>query len=345
MIHGTCAASRTALRDDTGVVVPVYFPSGCEATTARALLHDTTVSLADEIGNPRKICLSVDGDGPSVAAAREIADACGVVTIHSDENRGKLSAVRNGMLHLLEDERLAYLAIVDQDGDHFANELLNLVRTARHVEADASTERVMVLGRRISLHRPMGYARGELEELADRMLLDALQYHAAVTGKPLPLQFALVLDEFPDFHSGFKLFTRPIAEAVFRAEPDLLGLKEEACYRHAVEAVITVEALLAGAVLASVNRSTLNEQPMSTFALLERCQMVADKIVWPCKRLNVPTNFVEQWLANHLPRLQLGTLVPEGKDELMAIRSRVREAFGIPPHRNTGASIQGPTFI
>ena len=345
MTHGTCAASRRALKDDTGVVVPVYFPPGCEATMARALLHDTTASLADEVGDPRRICLSVDGDGPGVAAAREIADTCGAVTIHSDENRGKLAAVRNGMIHLLEDERLAYLAIVDQDGDHFANELLNLARTARHVEADASTNRVMVLGRRISLHRPMGYARGELEELADRMLLDGLQYHAAVTGNPLPLQFTLVLDEFPDFHSGFKLFTRPIAEDVFRAEPDLLGLKEKACYRHAVEAVIAVEALLAGAVLASVNRSTLNEQPMSTFALLERRQMVADKIVWPCKRLNVPANFVEQWLANHLPRLQLGTLVPEGKDELTAIRSLVREAFGIPKESAGADTIQGPSFI
>jgi len=344
MSHATSAESRKALENSTGVVVPVYFPAECDTAAARALLHDTAASLANELGDPRRICLSVDGDGPGVAIACEVAESCGAATIHSDTSRGKLAAVQNGMRQLLTDEDLTYFAIVDQDGDHFANELLNFIRTAQYVEAQADTATVMVLGRRISRHRPMGYARGELEELADRMLLDALQYHAAMAGKPLPLQFALALDEFPDFHSGFKLFTHPLVETVFRADPDLLGLKEEACYRHAVEAVITVEAILAGAVLASVNRTTLNEQPISTFALLERRQMVADKIIWPCKRLNIPANFVEQWLANHLPRLQMGTLVPEGREELTAIRALILKAFGL-PSAHDAATIQGPPFI
>ena len=181
----------------------------------------------------------------------------------------------------------------------------------------------------------MGFLRGELEELADRMLLDALHYDAVVTGKPLRLEFAAVFDEFPDFHSGYKLFSRPTAEDVFNPIPPLMGLPEEAVSRHAVEAVMTVEAIRAGALLVVVHRSTFDEQPVSTFGLLDRRRMVADKILWPCLRLNVPGLFVEQWMANHIPRLLLGTLVPQGEEELADIRRLVLEGYALRPHGKT----------
>ena len=325
----TYERAQQSLREETGVVIPVCFPPDAADVDAHGLLRDTALAFSREVGDPRAVCLSVDGQGPALAAARKVAAELGVRTVGSEKNRGKLSAVRLGMADLLPSPGLKYFAVADQDGDHFANELLNLVRAARHVQASAATDRVMVLGRRISRHRPMGYLRGELEELADRMLLDALHYDAALTGTPLPMQFATTLEEFPDFHSGYKLFTRAAAGEVFRAEPRLAGTSEACYYRHAVEAVLTVEAIKSGAVLAVVNRSTYNEQPVSAFALLDRRQMVADKIIWPCKRLGVPARFVEQWLANHLPRLQLGTLVPEGKEELAEIRRLVLEAFGV----------------
>ena len=201
----------------------------------------------------------------------------------------------------------------------------------------------MVLGRRISRHRPMGYLRGELEELADRMLLDALHYDAAVTGRPLPLQFATTLEEFPDFHSGYKLFTRTTAARMFASEPWRIGLSDDCTYRHAVEAVLAVEAIKSGATLVVVNRSTIDEQPFTTFGRLNLRRMTADKIIWPCKRLQAPPEFVAQWLDNHLPRLQLGALAPEGKVELLAIRRLVREAFDLP---DDGADdIMRPLFI
>ncbi len=201
----------------------------------------------------------------------------------------------------------------------------------------------MVIGRRTSRTRPMGYLRGELEELADRVLLDALQYDAAVQGRPLRLEFVMPSGEFPDFHSGYKLFDRATAESVFLSEPPDVGLQEEAGYRHAVEAVIIVEALRHGAVPAEVVRSTYNEQPISTFALLSRPRMVADKILWPCKRLGVPGAFVGQWVDNHLARLELGTLAPEGRQELLTIRNLVRAGYGLPDDGRT--EIRGPRFV
>ena len=79
-----------------------------------------------------------------------------------------------------------------------------------------------------------------------------------------------------------------------------------------------------------VSRRTYDEQPVSVFARLDRSQLAADMIIWPCKRLNVPGHFVAQWMTNHLPRLLLGTLVPQGRDELLAIRERVLMAFDQP---------------
>jgi hypothetical protein len=56
-------------------------------------------------------------------------------------------------------------------------------------------------------------------------------------------------------------------------------------------------------------------------------QLVADKIIWPCKRLGVPLPFVKQWMANHTPRLLLQTLAPDGKAELERIRRIVVAAW------------------
>jgi hypothetical protein len=315
------------VKGHTGVVIPVYFPEGVDAHCGQAALRETVEAYSAQIADPSAICLSVDGDPRGAEAAGQLAREYGVSTYTAPINRGKLHAAANGVRVLLEAADLAYVAVVDQDGDHFANELLNFVRAAQQIASHIGDDRVLVLGRRISRHRPMGMLRGELEEFADRVLLDALSYRAAVTGNPLRLEWAFALDEFPDFLSGYKLFSRATAEQVFLNEPQLAGASEEGYYRHACEAVMIVEALEHGAYLGVVNRSTLNEQPISTFGLLNLSRLVADKIVWPCRRLEVPLPFVKQWMANHTPRLLLHTLAPQGKEELERIRQLVIAAL------------------
>ncbi len=107
---------------------------------------------------------------------------------------------------------------------------------------------------------------------------------------------------------------------------------------------MTVEALGAGAELVSVNRTTLNEQPVSTFGRLDRERLVADKIVWPCRRLGVPAAFLDQWLRNHIPRLLLTTMVPDGKRELVAIRELIAADYGLPPI-DADELTAGPMFL
>lgn len=319
-----------ALEEATAVVIPVYFHSDSDPAFGYTLLAETVRLFVREAADPQAICLSVDGSAVGAAVAARVAATYGVRVVNGERNQGKLGAARQGAQAMLQAARWRYVAVVDQDGDHFANELLTLVRSAEHVMATVATDKVLILGSRLSRHRPLGFLRGEQEELANRLLLDALVYHAAVTNQPLRWQFANGLEELPDFHSGYKLFTRATAEAVFAGEPQLAGCSDSVYYRHAVEAVMTVEALLADAVFATVSRRTYDEQPISIFASLNRAQLAADMIIWPCKRLGVPGHFVQQWLTNHLHRLVLGTFVPQGRTELLAIRDLVLQAFDRP---------------
>lgn len=341
--ENTFAPAIEIMRRHTGIVIPVYFPQEVDNNLGRALLEDNVQAYLTQVDDPQVICLSVDGAPYGKDIATAIAARHGVQVICAAHNKGKLHAVRNGVAHLCGQATFAYIAAVDSDGDHFANELLNLVRAAHYATQRAGVADVLVLGRRISRHRPMGLLRGELEELADRVLLDALAYHAAINGTPLRLECATTLEEFPDFHSGFKLFSGAVAQAVFLRPPQLCGVEEVAYFRHGCEAVMSVEALLAGAYLVLVNRTTLNEQPISTFGLLERTRMVADKMVWPCKRLGVPGPFVDQWLRNHMPRLLLPTLIPQGKEELLEIRRLVLEEFAL--EAGDDEVMWGPLFV
>jgi len=340
LTHTHFDRALTALRQHTAIVIPVYLPADVDNALGARLLRDNLRLCLQQLDRPQSICLSVDGPDNGLQAAQTLAAELGVQVSCTEYNGGKLWALRHGMAQMFQQEAFTYFAAIDADGDHFGNELPNFIRAAEHVRQTHAE--VLVLGRRQSLHRPLGFLRGEMEELADRVLLDALAYDAAHSGTPLPLEYATALEEVPDFHSGYKVFSRAATQAVFLDPPQTCGL-ETAYYRHGVEAVMTVEALKAGACLAIVNRSTYNEQPMSTFGLLNRSRLVADKMIWPCKRLQIPAPFIDQWLRNHIPRLLLNTLAPQGQQEVEQIRRLVLEAFDLPYEE--GDRPMGPLFV
>ena len=336
------------LETRTGIVIPVYLGSNHDPESAHALLASTVLMYVREIDNPHHICLSVDGPEAGAAIAEAVAKQYGVQMVVGETNRGKFGALQQGMQTLLKINHLQWFAAIDQDGDHFGNDLLNFVRAAHHIatlrEMPAGEERILVLGNRTSRHRPLGFLRAEQEALSNLMLLDALTYAAVVQGQPLQLEYLTTVDPLPDFHSGYKFLSRATAEAVFAHAPARMDLSEAAVYRHAVEAVMTVEAHLSGATLAAVNRRTFDEQPISLFASYNRAVLAADMILWPCKRLDVPAHFVAQWLANHLPSLLLGTLAPQGQDELLAIRELVLQGYEVDP-ASLPPSFARPRFV
>ena len=326
-VHDSYTAAARAVLSQTGIVIPVYFPVEGDNAVGYRLLRETVAACKAHMADATCLCLSVDGEAHGREIAEELANVHGVQVCVAERNRGKLQGVRNGMQRLYENEDLRYLGIVDSDGDHFANEIVNLVRTAQYFCAHVGAGEVLVIGERTTRHRPMGFLRGELEEVADRVMMDMLAYHAVVEGQPLRLEGVTTFGEYPDFHSGFKLYTRGAAAATFLGEPQLCGASEDAYFRHGCESVMSIEPLLAGAVLALARRSTFNEQPVSTFGLLDRDRMVADKIIWPAKRRGIPLPFLDQWLRNHLPRLLLNTLAPQGQEELVTIRRLILDEF------------------
>ena len=329
--------AMTALNENTGIVIPVFLPPDSEYDSGKRLIENTTLSFLRDVSKPASVCLSADGPGTGSSVVREMTNVLHVSSVFSDRNRGKLNALRLGVAHLLEMKSFDFIAVVDQDGDHFANELPNLIRAAQYVRGLTDNNRLFVLGGRISRHKPLGFLRGELEALADRILLDALCYNAAVTGKPLALQFVSSMDAFPDFHSGYKVFSLQTAQDVFLSPSNPCGLSERAYYQDAVEAVISVEALTAGAAFIQVNRTTYDEQPLTTFGRLDRIELSKNMILWPCRRLNIPPHFIKQWLDNHIPELLLSTLVPDGQREILNIRSHVLKDIGMtddPPARS-----------
>ena len=334
--------ARQITRQSTGILIPVYLPPGGNHDLQLELLADNVEACIAVVDDPQVVCLIADGPDCGGAQVEELASTYSVTAAVTQRNRGKLSALRYGA-DKLRDRSLQWIAVIDADGDHFANELVNLTRAALAARRRFGAQDILVIGRRASRHRPMGLLRGELEELADRVLLDALSYAAAQSGEPLPLQGVTSIEEFPDFHSGFKLFSRRAADHVFLKKPDMCNVDEDAYFRHGCEAVMTVEALQAGAQLMSVQRTTFNEQPVSTFGQLRRDRLVADKMIWPCRRLQIPPVFVQQWLRNHVPRLQLATLAPQGKQELLTICNLVAEAFSLPLF--TADLTDGPLFV
>lgn len=319
------------VRKRTGLVVPACLPEGDARKAMEQLLHETVRSCLSQVADPSRVCIAVDGEANGADAAQELGHAYGVQVETLPQNLGKLNPCRAGAALLLRRPEVDFVAIIDQDSDHFANEIINFVRAAEHIRGQSGDGNVLVIGRRASMHRSLGFARGEEETLADRILMDALAYHAAVSGDPLRLEFCSAFADVPDFHSGYKLFSRAAAEATFCREVQMAGVSEACYWRHAPEAVMSVEPLLAGARLGVVNRSGFNEQPVSLFGRLDRAELVAGMIVWPCKRLSIPPRFVLQWLSNRMPELLLATLRPDGREELSRVRELVLQALAVNP--------------
>lgn len=316
-----------------GMVIPVWY-NPTESDEAIAGLLRLTLADSARFLPLGHIVLVVDGSPRLARIAQAERDrlihqeGAAPELIFEKENRGKEHAVTRGMQWLLQHcPEADLLCVRDADADHFINDLPNLARAAVHIARETGNPRVLIIGRRGSLHRPMGWLRGELELLQDWVLLDALRFYLARRGEVLDLRFCAGPGTVPDFNSGYKLYTRAAAEHIF-ADPgaEMRCLASNEFWRYGAETVSVVHGVLNGAILGEVQRVTFDGQPTSTFGAgaEARWRWYSGIIAWIFCRLDVPMETAQRILDNYVSTSLMRTFGPAG-EELLTVRNEALE--------------------
>ena len=93
----SAVGAADAVRDRTGIVIPVYFPIGVDRSVGEGLLQDNVAACVRQLADPGRICLSVDGEGCGEEITAGLKAQWGVQCCTAPENKGKLQAVRLGV--------------------------------------------------------------------------------------------------------------------------------------------------------------------------------------------------------------------------------------------------------
>jgi hypothetical protein len=319
------------MRRALGMVIPVWFPPSLPADQVRenllATLHDCEHFLPWE-----HVVLVVDGDTRSYAIAQELQVSCrqrhgqAFDLLYSAENRGKGYAVFLGAHWFLEKPDLEYLTIRDADGDHALNDLVNLMRLAFTLRVSEGTEALIIVGSRNHPHRALGWIRGEFETLLNRVLVDSARFALAQRQHVLNTRYFSLSGEYPDLHSGYKVYSRRVCELMVERlweRPPWVGPE---IYRYGVEAVPFIEGVMAGAIVGEITRLT-QEPHFSGHDAFARPKTNGSILLWTFLRLGIEPHQAAALLDNHLPRLTLWT-DPQGRAFLLDLRRYVLEGLG-----------------
>ena len=316
------------IKQELGMVIPVWFPEGMARDQIRRIVLTALRDCELYVLLPH-LKVVVDGYGVCHEVLQEIqtefegrvGSTFDLLTLQ--ENRGKGGAVCAGMRKLLDDGKVRYLSVRDADGDHFLNDLPNLFRMGKQISEETSAKYVGVMGRRASLHRPLGFQRGEYEILLDRIVLETLKFALAKQDKVLNMQYFSTYGEAPDFQSGYKLYNAESARLIVTVM-EIEGEKspDYDIVRYGIEIVPVVEILLKGGVWGEVNRMTYNEQPTTAYGGEKRVRFYGGKTAWLFRRLDINASQAAQFLDNAILRNVLSR-DPDGLSELMAFRAYV----------------------
>jgi len=317
------------IRGKLGMVIPIWFPENMSKSEIVRILS-LTMADVEFLIEPSHQVLVCDGQEYLKWIIDDIARTSrkSFVTLLTEQNKGKGGAVAHGMDYLLSNSNVDYLVIRDADGDHFINDVPNLVRLASQMCTQLHDNNILVVGGRVDVHRPMGFARGEYERLINDVIWHALQYSLARDGRVINMQYFAEHGLIPDFHSGFKLYTHESAEIALEglstADHEIPELD---MIRNGSETVPLVEIIARGGIIGQVNRITLETQPVVTFQTKNQAVRYGNRLLWTFVRLGVPFACAKQLLDNAIPR----TLLYKDAnymEELMQMRKQVLVRLG-----------------
>lgn len=329
-----------------GLVIPAYFSANTTNEMVRRLLT-MTLQDCDSYFRWQNVRVVVDGDPRTAGILQDMRarllerQGTAFHVMPLPENRGKFWAIRTGIGALLEaDDQLDYVVIRDSDGDHIIDDTPALVRTAAFLRQTHGHLKIIVAGTRSSRIHPMGWIRGELEAVLDRIKLDALAYHLARQGRALRQSY-LRHDAVPDLSSGYKVYGREIAEMLFvDHKPQFVSLSPSDYWHYGPETVTLVEAVLAGALVAESPRLTWDGQPTSSFGEFRHIALYGELLAWVFCRLELPLTVAAALYDNVLPASSLRT-TEEGRELLASLRDHALQRMRT--YRGIEAPIPPPT--
>lgn len=321
------ASLSRGMQETTGMTVAIWVGEDADLNEAAALLH-RTLDDVELFVRPRNVVLVIDGcphiRGPTEDVCDAVEERCGnrPRIEENEENEGQGGAVASGIELLLAETEVNYICTRDMDADHDIYDVPQLYRKLRKVQDHEGSDKAFVVGERADLHRPMGYGRGELEAMLNEVTIQGL----TATGCVPQLKHCRMYRHYPDFQSGFKMYTRPAARAAAEAlrglddrRPDLEPLK------WGVQFISTVELLLQKAVPASIQRLTFDEQPRTTFVGHGNfAQAYGRQVAWLFQRLQLKPETGWAILDNSLARTMLVT-VAGGYETIVELREYVAE--------------------
>lgn len=317
------------MRGRVGLVVPVWFSADAPDDLCERLLR-TTLADCPACLEPRHVVLVVDGVPRLTALAERLAEECAEAwgapfrVLAPAVNQGKGGALVCGWAALLAEPELDFLAARDADGDHFIDDLPHLFRLGDQIRRETVAEQVLVVGRRTDLHPPLGWLRGEMEQVVNAVLVEALQFSLARRGVVLARQYWAA--DVPDLQSGYKLYSRAAcAEAVRVLQEAEQSHPELQPFRRGMELLPFAAILNAGGIAGEAPRYTYYDQPVTSYGRVDRARFFGDPLAWSLQMLDVPVEAARCFFDNALARCPLMT-DPSGRAELFALRERTLEA-------------------
>lgn len=325
-------AGHGEMRGRVGVVIPAWYSAETAPEVAERLLL-TTLADSPACVAPQDIVVVVDSSPVAAEAARtlqgRLAHEWGepFELVELPENRGKGAALVTGIRRLLdgdEDRSLNWIATRDADGDHLIDDLPHLFRAGTQVEAEGGPL-VCVIGRRASLHAPMGWVRGEYELLLNEVLIDAVAFRRAQDGAAWDTRY--LAGRVPDLQSGYKLFNRAAAaRAADSLESEAATRPDLSLLRVGMEIVPFVSLALEGAAFAETERKTYFDQPVTSYGRVDLPHFYGSKLAWALERCGIPPAAAAIILDGALGRRPLFT-DPDGRASLLAMRSLVLDTL------------------
>jgi len=167
--------------------------------------------------------------------------------------------------------------------------------------------------------------RGELEALLDRVTLDAMAYALARQGRVLDLSHCQSRNSVPDLSSGYKVYGREIAKALFlEHEPQMACLSAPDYWHYGPETVSIVEGIFAGAIIGEMQRLTWDGQPTTSFGEFDHLSFHGELLAWVYCRLELPLDVAATFYDNGVAHMTLGT-TKQGREVLAALRQYALE--------------------